>query len=67
MHPEMAHELDDIQAQTVCPVCGRQLNIAYKALRLGRTVDCPGCGETIRPIDDTPISRIQKLIDEAGT
>lgn len=28
--------------------------------------DCPGCGETIRPIDDTPIGRVQKLIDEAG-
>jgi hypothetical protein len=23
------------------------------------------CGETVRPIDDTPIGKIQKLIDEA--
>ncbi|MDJ0276023.1 hypothetical protein QLH51_04290 [Sphingomonas sp. 2R-10] len=62
----MAHELDDIAAQTECPLCGRALNIAYKTLRLARTIDCPGCGETIRPIDDTPIGRVQKLIDEAG-
>jgi hypothetical protein len=27
--------------------------------------ECPTCGETIRPIDDTPIGKIQKLIDEA--
>ncbi len=62
----MAHELDDILAQTECPVCRRTLNIPYKTLRLERTIDWPGCGETIRPIDDTPIGRIQKLIDEAG-
>ncbi len=62
----MAHELDDIAAQTECPLCGRVLNIPYKTLRLARTIDCPGCGETIRPIDDTPIGRVQKLIDEAG-
>lgn len=62
----MAHELDDIAAQTECPVCGRTLNIAFKTLRLARTIDCPGCGETIRPIDDTPIATIQKLIDETG-
>lgn len=62
----MAHDLDDITAQTDCPVCGRALTIPYKTLRLERVVDCPGCGETIRPIDDTPIGRVQKLIDEAG-
>ncbi len=62
----MAHELDDIAAQTECPVCGCALNIPYRTLRLERTIECPGCGETIRPIDDTPIARIQKLIDEAG-
>ncbi len=62
----MAHELDDIAAQTECPVCGRTLNIPYRTLRLERTIECPRCGETIRPIDDTPIARIQKLIDEAG-
>lgn len=61
----MAHELDDIAAQTECPACGRTLNIAFKTLRLARTIDCPGCDETIRPIDDTPLARVQKLIDEA--
>lgn len=61
----MAHELDDIRAQTNCPVCGGDLNVSYKTMRLGRTVECPTCGETIQPIDDTPIGKIQKLIDEA--
>ena len=60
----MAHELDDIKAQTDCPVCGCDLNISYQALRLKRTVECQGCGETIRPIDETPIGAIQRLIDE---
>jgi len=60
----MAGELDDIGAQTDCPVCGRELNISYRTLRLKRTIDCPGCGETIRPIDETPIGEIQRLIDE---
>lgn len=61
----MAHELDNIRAQTDCPVCGRDLNVSYKTMRLERTIECPSCGETIRPIDDTPIGKIQKLIDEA--
>jgi hypothetical protein len=34
-------------------------------MRLERTIECPGCGETIRPVDDTPIGKIQKLVDEA--
>lgn len=62
----MANELDDIRAQTDCPVCGRELNISYRTLRLERTVECPGCGETVRPIDDTPIGAVQRLIDKAG-
>ncbi|MBB4087502.1 hypothetical protein [Sphingomonas carotinifaciens] len=62
----MAHELDDITAQTECPVCGRELTVSYKTLRLERVIECQGCGETIRPIDDTPIARIQKLIDDVG-
>ena len=60
----MAHELDDILAQTDCPVCWHELNVSYKSMRLQRTVECPSCGETIRPIDDTPIGKIQRLIDE---
>ena len=61
----MANELDDITAQTNCPVCGYSLSLSYKTLRLQRTVECQGCGETIRPIDETPIAKIQALIDEA--
>ena len=60
----MAHELDDIRAHTECPVCGGELIVTYKTMRLERTVECPTCGETVRPIDDTPIGKIQKLIDE---
>ena len=60
----MANELDDILSQTDCPVCGVNLNVSYKTLRLGRTIECTDCGETIRPIDDTPISKIQKMIDD---
>jgi uncharacterized Zn finger protein len=62
----MAHELDDIRAQAECPVCGREHNVPYRTLRLGRTVECQGCGETIRFEDDTPITAVQRLIDEAG-
>lgn len=61
----MANELDDITAQSECPVCGCALTLPYKTLRLGRTIECKGCGETIRPIDDTPIGRVQALIDDA--
>ena len=62
---KMGDDLDDILAQAECPRCGREFSIRYRTLRLERTVDCPGCGETIRPIDDTPIGLVQKLIDEA--
>jgi C4-type Zn-finger protein len=61
----MAHELDDIRAQANCPVCKHELNVSYKTMRLGLTIECPSCGETIRPIDDTPMGKIQGLIDEA--
>lgn len=60
----MGQDLDDIRAQSECPVCGKTLNIPYRTLRLGRTIECQGCGETIRPIDDTPIGDVQRLIDE---
>lgn len=62
--PGMAHELDDILAQTDCPLCGSDINLSYKTLRLTRTIECPGCGETVRPINDTPIGNIQQLIDD---
>lgn len=62
----MANDFDDIAAQMECPVCGRTWNIPYKTLRIQRTIECLGCGETIRPIDNTPIGCIQKLIDEIG-
>ena len=61
----MANELDDIRAQTECPVCGRELNASYKTLRLGLTIECQGCGETVKLIDETPIGAVQRLIDEA--
>jgi hypothetical protein len=62
----MAHELDDIRAVSDCPVCGREFSVSYRTLRLGRTFECPGCGETIRLEDDTPIGAVQRLIDQAG-
>ena len=62
----MANELDEIRAQANCPVCCFALNLTYKTLRLRRTVECQGCGETIRPIDKTPIGKVQALIDEVN-
>ena len=62
----MGNDLDDIRAQSDCPRCGRELNISFRTLRLERTIECPGCGETIRPIDDTAVGAVQRLIDEAG-
>lgn len=61
----MANELDDIRAQTECPACGKVLIIPYKTLRLGLTVECQGCGETVRLMDDTLLGAVQRLIDEA--
>jgi transcription elongation factor Elf1 len=61
----MAHELDDIRANTDCPVCGHEFSVSYKTLSLGRTVECQACGVTVTLEDDTPIGKVQKLIDEA--
>lgn len=60
----MAHELDDITVSEGCPNCGTVLTVRYRTLRLGRTIECSGCGETVRFIDDTPIAKVQSLIDE---
>lgn len=60
----MAHELDDIRAVGSCPGCEREFSVSYKTLRLKRAIECPGCGETIRLTDETPISAVQRLIDE---
>lgn len=60
----MAYELDDIRAQAECPNCGIVISVSYKTLRLARTVECQGCGETLALLDDTPIGTIQQLIDE---
>lgn len=60
----MAGELDDIRAQGDCPGCGQEFSVSYRTLRLGRFIECQGCGETIRLEDDTPISAVQRLIDE---
>ncbi len=61
----MAHELDEIRASGECPGCGREFSVTYRTLRLGRTLECQGCGETIRLEDDTAIGAVQRLIDEA--
>lgn len=60
----MANDLDDIRASTECPVCGRELSVAYRTLRLSLTIECQGCGETIKLEDDTPIAAVQRLIDD---
>jgi hypothetical protein len=60
----MAHELDDIRAHTECPVCGGELIVTYKTMRLERTVNAQPAARPFGP-DDTPIGKIQKLIDEA--
>lgn len=62
----MANELDDIRASTECPVCGRELSVAYRTLRLGLTIECQGCGETIKLEDHAPIAAVQRLIDAVG-
>jgi len=61
----MANELDHIRAQTDCPQCGSILTVTFRSLRLGRTIECPGCGETVKLIDETRVGDIQRLIDEA--
>ena len=60
----MANELDDIRAHSDCPKCRQAFSVPYKTLRLGKTIECQGCGETIRLTDDTPIGIVQRLIDE---
>lgn len=61
----MANELDQIRASTDCPKCGREFSVPYLTLRLGRTVECQGCGITIALEDETPIGVVQRLMDEA--
>lgn len=61
----MAHELDEIRLNVDCPKCGHEFVLLWKTLRLERTVECQGCGETIKLEDDTPIGKVQRLIDEA--
>ena len=61
----MANELDDIRANADCPRCGLEFSVPYKTLRLGKTIECQGCGETIKLEDATPIGKVQRLIAEA--
>jgi hypothetical protein len=61
----MPHELDDILLPADCPNCGQVMHLTYKTLRLGRTVECQGCGVTVKFEDDTPLAEIQALIDKA--
>lgn len=61
----VAGELDDIRVNADCPRCGHQFVVQWKTLRLQRTVECQGCGVTIKLEDATPIGAVQRLIDEA--
>ena len=61
----MAGDLDDILVNADCPNCGYRFVVPWKTLRLERTVECQGCGETIKLEDRTPIGAVQRLIDEA--
>ena len=61
----MGTDFDDILLNTDCPNCGTEIVVLYKTLRLGRTVECQGCGVTVKLEDDTPIAEIQRLVDKA--
>lgn len=61
----MPLEMDDIRLDADCPNCGRNMPVRYKTVRLGLTVECQGCGVTIKFEDDTPLAEIQALIDKA--
>ena len=61
----MVNDLDDIRANADCPNCGHHFSVPYKTLRLQKTIECQGCGETIRLEDGTLIGAVQRLIDKA--
>ncbi|WP_293880598.1 hypothetical protein [Sphingomonas sp.] len=61
----MAGELDDINAQVDCPRCGRVLNVSYRDIRVLKAASC-ACGALLRLEDDTPLSTVQQLIDDAN-
>jgi hypothetical protein len=61
----MAGELDDIEAQVDCPRCGQVLSVSYREIRLLKAASCR-CGALVRLEDDTPLSTIQNLIDDAN-
>ena len=56
--------LSRLQARHEAPALLSLWRAPWGGPRGERTVDCPGCGVTIQPIDDTPIGVVQKLIDE---
>lgn len=62
---DMPGELDDIIALVDCPKCGTELRVSYKQIRLHQAAGC-ACGALIRLEDDTRISDVQRLIDEAN-
>jgi transposase-like protein len=62
--PRMADELDEVLASGDCPGCRRAFSVSYRTLRLGRTYECQGCGQTIQLEDATPIGAVQRLMDE---
>jgi hypothetical protein len=61
----MAGELDDIEAQVDCPRCGQTISISYRNIRLLKAASCR-CGAVLSLDDDTPISTVQNLINEAN-
>lgn len=61
----MVGELDDIRAQVDCPRCGASISVPFRQLRLQKAAACR-CGAVIRLEDDTPLSAVQRLIDEAN-
>jgi peptide subunit release factor 1 (eRF1) len=65
MPPAVANELDTIRATATCPKCGEPFSVSYRTLRLRKVVECQGCGVTIRPVDETSIGAVQRLIDGA--
>lgn len=60
----MADDLDNIRVSDGCPGCGHGFTVTFKTLRLGRTIECQGCGETIRLEEATPIAAVQALMDK---
>jgi hypothetical protein len=62
----MVNDLDDILVSVDCPRCGTTLSFPYRQARLQKAAGCI-CGALIKIDDDTQISSMQALIDEASS